>query len=148
MTRLLTATLGVLLAMSAPALARDHQSARQAAAQEHGHDGHGQPAASGSLAGVWALTMLSHQVGLELEQDGATLSGRMLIMGTYVEVTGEVTGGAFTLTGKASLGAGHPSGRRVPLRLTGHLEADGTIAGEVDTENGPQPWTGERLPTP
>jgi hypothetical protein len=40
----------------------------------------------------------------------------------------------------------HSDGTRVPLELTGHLEADGTIEGEADAANGPEKWTGERSP--
>ncbi|MGE3274733.1 MAG: hypothetical protein AB7O67_06450 [Vicinamibacterales bacterium] len=99
------------------------------------------------ISGVWALTLMSHQVGLELEQDGGTLKGRLLIMGQYVPVTGAFSGETFTLTGDAKVG--HRSdANAVPLELTGHLEEDGTLAGEVATSDGPQAWTGERLPKP
>ena len=46
--------------------------------------------AAKGVAGVAALTMLSHQIGLELVRDGSALAGTLLIMGRNVEVEGTV----------------------------------------------------------
>lgn len=136
----MTRLLGFVLALALGAVT--------ASAQDPSHHGGTHDAtAAPDISGVWALTLLSHQVGLELEQDGNALKGQLLIMGTYVPVDGAFEADTFTLTGKGEI-AGRPGARRVPLKLTGHLKEDGTLEGEVATSDGPQAWTGERLPKP
>ncbi|MGE0043082.1 MAG: hypothetical protein AB7H88_21890 [Vicinamibacterales bacterium] len=137
MTRLLSATLALLLAAAAPGLAKPGHRGPQDH-QDPGHPPENHEIREGGLAGVWALTLLSHQVGLELEVEGTTLTGRMLIMGRYVPVSGEGTAETFTLTASEGL--------RSPITLTGALLPDGSLEGTVPRGEGTETWTGERLP--
>jgi hypothetical protein len=97
-------------------------------------------AADGKIAGTWVLDVAGHQVGLGLEQDGAKLTGTLVIMGQNVLVEGEMAGGYFSL-------ANAPDEPR-KMKLSGKLKDDGTMEGDIETGHGNHRWKGERLKSP
>jgi len=138
---------------------------------------HMQPqAALASLAGTWNMSLIGDHVipvALVLEQNGTALKGTFIMMGKDFPVTGELTGGKFTLKGKGpafgrpagdhaagAAAAGAPTPANGPQRATptagladmtinGTVNADGDLAGEMLTKmeerTGTIKWTAERL---
>lgn len=108
----------------------------------------GQTADHSTLSGTWNMSLNGGDhvvpVGLVLEQDGKTLTGTLMIMGKDVPLEGEYVDGALKLSGNAQIGTGdgHSLG---PLKITGTLKDDGTLAGEFESPHGPLSWTAERL---
>ncbi len=112
------------------------------------------PAAT--VAGTWTMTVMSHQVGMVLAQDGKKVTGTFMLMGKDVPVEGEFVDGTLTLTSNARImapstpnaealhgGAAPPSS---PLGMTAKLQDDGTLAGEMPSANGqPLTFIAERL---
>lgn len=108
-------------------------------------DQHAAPIAG--VAGTWDVLLMSHQVGLVLEQDPADASkvtGTLMIMGQDVPVDGTFVDGRLTLTGAARIGD-HDNGAPVAMRLTATLKGDDTLEGEMATAKEPVKWTAERL---
>jgi hypothetical protein len=103
-----------------------------------------QPAAK-TVAGTWNMTLMSHQVGLELTQDGTAVTGTLMMMGKDVTVEGTFVDGALTLVGIGARVADREGGTPVEMKLTGRLTADDTLEGEVTSPRGPATWTAERL---
>ena len=112
-----------------------------------------QTPAKGSLTdvtGVWTMLVAGHQIGLELSQDGATVEGVMLAMGRRVLLVGTYVDRHLTLKGErpedgagadgAETGKGEKPG---PIIAT--MKDDGTLEGELSTNQGRTQWTGERL---
>jgi len=97
------------------------------------------------VAGTWNMTLLSHQVGLELTQDGAAVTGTLMMMGKDVKVEGTFTDGVLALTGIGAKMADHEGGQAMEIKLRGRLTPDDTLEGEIDTARGPAKWTAERL---
>jgi hypothetical protein len=100
----------------------------------------GAQAPSDSIAGTWVLEFQGHQVGLGLEQDGQKLTGTLVMMGTKVLVDGEYADRRFTL-------ASAPD-EATKVKLTGKLNEDGTMEGDVETRHGTMRWKAERLKPP
>ena len=100
-----------------------------------------------NIAGTWVLQIESHQIGLELEQDGAKLQGTLQIMGRNILVDGEFTDRSFTLTSEqnAPSHGGEPTS---PVKITGKLKDDGTMEGDLSGGRRAMRWTGERLKRP
>jgi hypothetical protein len=101
-----------------------------------------------NIQGTWILLIEGHQIGLAIEQDGQKLTGTLQIMGKMVPVDGEIDEQAFTLAAEAAQFAGHGQNETVPLVLTGKLNDDGNLEGEISTARGRLKWTGERLKRP
>jgi hypothetical protein len=109
-----------------------------------------------SVAGTWTMTVMSHQVGLVLAQDGKKVTGTFMLMGKDVPMEGEFVDGTLTLTSNARImtppaagaaavhgGAATPG---APLAITAKLQDDGTLAGEMPNGSGqPLTWIAERL---
>jgi len=109
-----------------------------------------------SIAGTWTMTVMSHQVGMVLAQDGKRVTGTFMLMGKDVAVEGEFVDNTLTLTSNARImappaanaeafhgGAAPPSS---PLTIKATLQDDGTLAGEMPGANGkPLTWIAERL---
>lgn len=133
MTRFLTFALAFTLAASVPVTI----AGAQEKPAEKANDARG-------VAGVWALTMLSHQIGLELQQDGTALTGTLLVMGRSVAVEGTFVDGKLDLDGDGKFADRH-GGEGVPIKIVGRLKDDGTLEGTVKTSRGWEEWTGERL---
>lgn len=112
--------------------------------------------AAGSLTdvtGVWTMLVAGHQIGLELEQKGTKVEGVMLAMGRRVLLVGDFVERALTLKGeRPEDGAGFQHGGEpaadAPGPIVATMQDDGTLAGELSTNQGRTKWTGERLKTP
>jgi hypothetical protein len=103
-------------------------------------------AAGPSVAGTWNMTLMSHQVALELTQTGKAVTGTLMMMGKDVPVEGEFVDRVLTLVGVgAKVGGDQHGGEAVALKLTGKLLEDDTLKGEFATARGPAEWTAERL---
>ena len=112
------------------------------------------------FVGTWNIEMMSHQVALVIEPaEGNKVTATMMMMGNDMPLKGELADGTLTLTGvkpegatagAATLGGpqhGAPeTGARPSARpITAKLQEDGTLAGEMMTNQGPVKWTGEKL---
>src|SRR5688572_17077505 len=105
---------------------------------------------AGSLAdvtGVWVMQVASHQIGLELEQKGTVVEGVMLAMGQRILLIGDYVDRTLTLKGeKPQDGAPAPhAGGPGSGPITAKMLDDGTLEGELSTNQGRTKWTGERL---
>ena len=98
-----------------------------------------------SVAGTWNMTLMSHQVGLELTQTGTKVTGTLMIMGKDVPVEGEFVDRALTLVGVGAKVSDQHGGPAVDMKLTAKLLEDDTLEGEAVTARGPAKWTAERL---
>jgi hypothetical protein len=99
-----------------------------------------------NLTGDWTLSLIGDHVmhsGLVLEQTGTKLTGTMLLMGKEAPVDGEFVDGLITLAVKAEMR--DSDGHGVRMELTGKLQDDGTLGGELQTPRGTVQWTAERL---
>lgn len=112
------------------------------------------------FAGTWNIELMSHQVALVIEPaEGNKVTATMMMMGNDLPLKGELVDGTLSLvgvktegaTGSATLGAappqhGAPAGQKPAGRpITAMLQEDGTIAGEMMTNQGPAKFTGEKL---
>jgi hypothetical protein len=108
------------------------------------------------FVGTWNIEVMSHQVALVIEkQDATKATATMMMMGRDVPLKGELVDRTLTLVGVKAEGesshlsapqhGGAPGGNAKPIVVT--LQDDGTIAGEMITNNGPVKWTGEKLRT-
>jgi hypothetical protein len=111
--------------------------------------------------GTWNIELMSHQVALVIEAaEGNKVTATMMMMGNDLPLKGELADGRLTLvgvksegaTGAAKVGGGPPqhgadaAGHQPPARpITAQLQEDGTLAGEMMTNQGAAKWTGERL---
>jgi hypothetical protein len=142
MLKKVTSLLAVL-ALSAGASAQDKKTATVA-----------------DFAGTWNVEMMSHQVALVIEPaEGNQVTATMMMMGNDLPLKGELVEGTLTLvgvkteggTGSATLGAGPQHGaaanshKPAARPITARLQEDGTLAGEMMTNQGPAKFTGERL---
>ncbi|HMD36107.1 MAG TPA: hypothetical protein VKH42_14115 [Vicinamibacterales bacterium] len=104
-----------------------------------------------TVTGVWQVGLQGDHVvpvGLELKQDGTTVTGRILMPSNHgdrreIELAGSFIDGKLTLasTTEVSLKM-HDRDEKTKLRLEGRMEKDGTMSGTfMDT----MPWTAERL---
>ena len=112
------------------------------------------------FAGTWNIELMSHQIALVIEAaDANNATGTMMMMGRDVMLKGELADRTITFVGvktegggnaaanpdHAALHAGQSSPQPQPIKVT--LQEDGTLAGEMMTNNGPVKWTGEKLRT-
>jgi hypothetical protein len=104
-----------------------------------------------NVTGTWDMSMMSHQFGLVLEQDGTTVAGTLMLMGKDVPISGDFTDGKLSLVGKGAFmsrpdGHGGEGQKPIPITLTGVLKDDGTLEGEAPAMGGGMAkWTAERL---
>lgn len=135
------------------------------------------PRKDNSLTGTWTMGLIGDHVipvALVLDQNGSALTGTFIFMGKDFPVTGEVAGGKITLKGQgpafgsrnghdagvaAGAGPGKPAvaGPAAPgaapqladMVITGAIDADGALAGNLATKMGEATgtikWTAERL---
>ena len=104
------------------------------------------------FAGTWNIEMMSHQIALVVEPtQGNKVDATLMLMGRDTPLKGEFADRSLTLSAVKQEGeAGAPgvhaapagSGAK-PLVIT--LQDDGTIAGEMMTQQGPVKFTGEKL---
>jgi hypothetical protein len=107
------------------------------------------------FAGTWNIEMMSHQIALVIEaQEGNTVTATLMAMGRDVPLKGELVEKTLTLVGVKSdfddlpqhggvAASNGPNAK--PLVMS--LQDDGTLAGEMMTNQGPVKWTGEKLKT-
>ena len=100
-----------------------------------------------TVTGTWDVNLMSHQLGLVLEQQGTKVTGTLMVMGKDVEVEGEFVDGTLRIVGKGAAFARHddPNGKPTPITLTGTMKEDGTLEGEAPGPQGVAKWTAERL---
>jgi hypothetical protein len=104
------------------------------------------------FVGTWNIEMMSHQIALVVEPaEGAKVNATLMLMGRDTPLKGEFADRSITLSALKQEGeAGGPgvhaapagSGAK-PLVIT--MQDDGTIAGEMMTQQGPVKFTGEKL---
>lgn len=107
------------------------------------------------FAGTWNIEMMSHQIALVIEpQEANKVTATMMVMGRDVALKGELVEKTLTLVGvKSDLDsvpnhggvAASDGANAKPLVMS--LQDDGTLAGEMMTNQGPVKWTGEKLKT-
>lgn len=100
------------------------------------------------VTGVWIVHVESHQVGLELEQDGTAVQGVMLVMGQRQLLTGTYENRELRLVGEKTEEESpnpHGTGGATPGPIVARMLDDGTLEGELSTNRGRSKWTGERL---
>lgn len=104
------------------------------------------------FTGTWNIEVMSHQIALVIEpKEANSVTATMMIMGKDVPLKGELVDKTISLVGvpgdHLSQG-GHvqatPAGQGGQA-ITVTMQDDGTIAGEMMTNNGPVKWTGEKL---
>lgn len=107
------------------------------------------PVTVDDFAGTWNIEVMSHQVALVIErQDASKVTATMMMMGRDVPLTGELVDRTITFVGvKSEAEGGHVNvaANAKPIVVT--MQDDGTLAGEMMTNNGPVKWTAERLKT-
>jgi hypothetical protein len=116
------------------------------------------------FAGTWNIEVMSHQIAMVIEPaEGNTVTATMMMMGRDTLLKGELVDKTLTLVGVKSEANGtmppeHGTpghDHEVPVAAAGGgpkpilvtLQEDGTIAGEMMTNNGPVKWVGEKLKT-
>ena len=107
------------------------------------------------FVGTWNIEVMSHQVALVIEkQDATKATATMMMMGRDVPLKGELVNRTITFVGVKTEGQdshltapqhGAQAGNAKPIVVT--LQEDGTLTGEMMTNNGPVKWTGEKLRT-
>ena len=108
------------------------------------------------FVGTWNIEVMSHQVALVIEkQDATKATATMMMMGRDVPLKGELVNRTLTFVGVKAEGeashlaapqhGGAPGGNAKPIVVT--LQDDGTITGEMMTQQGPVKFTGEKLKT-
>lgn len=119
------------------------------------------------FSGTWNIEFMSHQIALVIEpKDASHVTATMMMMGRDLALKGELKDRTLTLVADrsaagadgaaASAGpAGHDAptapadaarhGTPAPRPIVVTLQPDGTISGEMMTNQGPGTWTGERL---
>ena len=114
------------------------------------------------FAGTWNIEVMSHQIAMVIEPaEGNTVTPTMMMMGRDTLLKGELVDKTLTLVGVKSeangtmppehgtpghdheVPAAAAGGGPKPILVT--LQEDGTIAGEMMTNQGPVKWTGEKL---
>ncbi|HUQ86960.1 MAG TPA: hypothetical protein VM096_05335 [Vicinamibacterales bacterium] len=111
------------------------------------------------FAGTWNIEAMSHQIALVIEPaEGNKVTATMMMMGRDTFLKGELVDKTLTLVGVKSEANGNmpaehgtpghdhdvpPASAAKPIVVT--LQEDGTIAGEMMTNQGPVKWTGEKL---
>jgi hypothetical protein len=114
------------------------------------------------FAGTWNIEVMSHQIAMVIEPaQGNTVTATMMMMGRDTLLKGELVDKTLTLVGVKSetngtmppehgtpghdheVPAAAAGGGPKPILVT--LQEDGTIAGEMMTNQGPVKWTGEKL---
>ena len=101
------------------------------------------------FAGTWNIEVMSHQVALVIEkQDANNVTGTMMMMGRDVPLKGALVDRTITFVGVKADGdgGGHVNvANAKPIVVT--MQDDGTLTGEMMTNNGPVKWTAEKLRT-
>lgn len=98
------------------------------------------------VSGVWIMLVEGHQIGLELAQEGTAVKGVMLAMGRRQLLEGTYIDRELTLKGERPEDQGGTTHDLTAGPIIARMLDDGTLDGELSTNRGRRPWTGERLP--
>lgn len=96
--------------------------------------------AAPDVTGTWNMTLHSHQIALELKQEGKKVTGTLMMPNGDLPVSGEFVDGKLSL---ATVTEG--SSNTAQMKLDGKLQEDGTLAGEFVSPRGRAEWSAERL---
>lgn len=110
------------------------------------------------FVGTWNIEVMSHQIALVIDkQDATKATGTMMAMGRDTLLKGELSGRTITFTGVKPEGEAahadpsaipnHGAAQGTPKPIVVTLQEDGTLTGEMMTNQGPVKWTGEKLKT-
>jgi hypothetical protein len=103
--------------------------------------------APANVTGKWRMTITFNdgprQAGLELEQSGRKVAGRLVatFAGSDLALEGEFANGQMTMSGSTT-GGPHPG---MQLDFAGTLGDDGALRGTLSSAMGDFKWTAERL---
>lgn len=111
------------------------------------------------FAGTWNIEVMSHQIAMVIEPaEGNKVTATMMMMGRDTLLKGELVEKTLTLVGVKSEANGNMPAEHgtpghdhqvpaanAPKPIVVTLQDDGTIAGEMMTNQGPVKWTGEKL---
>jgi len=111
------------------------------------------------FVGTWNIELMSHQIALVVDPvEGNKVTGTLMMMGRDTLLKGELVDRTITFVGIKSEASGNmppehgtpghdheapAAGGPKPIVVT--LQEDGTITGEMMTNQGPVKWTGEKL---
>ena len=113
------------------------------------------PVTVADFVGTWNIEVMSHQVALVIEPaESNKVTATMMMMGNDVPLKGELVDRTLTLSGVRTEGAAatappvaphvaHQPPALKPITVT--MQDDGTVAGEMMTNQGPVKWTGAKL---
>jgi len=103
-----------------------------------------------TVSGVWQMNVeAGHvlQIGMELKQDGTTVTGTILMPTQHagqrreVSLKGEFADGALKLSGTTD-GASEDT---ATVAIEAKMQKDGTLSGTLSAGSHSAPWTGARL---
>ena len=100
------------------------------------------------VTGTWAITIESHQLGLELEQKDAKVEGVLHAMGQRILLIGEFADRKLILKGEQSEDQIAQAKEDGAGPITATMMDDGTLSGELSTNHGRAKFTAERLKKP
>ena len=99
------------------------------------------------VTGTWAITIESHQLGLELEQKDTRVEGVLHAMGQRILLVGTFADRKLVLKGEPIEGE-PPAKENGAGPITATMMDDGTLSGELSTNHGRAKFTAERLKKP
>jgi hypothetical protein len=99
------------------------------------------------VTGTWAITIESHQLGLELDQKDAKVEGILHAMGQRILLVGTFADRKLILKGEPVEGE-PPAKDNGAGPITATMMDDGTLSGELSTNHGRATFTAERLKKP
>ena len=116
----------------------------------------GKPITVADFTGTWNIEFMSHQLALVIEPAGGNkATATLMVMGRDIPLKGELVERTITFTGvkpdgqstdaDPSHGGGTASNGPAAKPIVVTLQEDGTLAGEMTTNNGPGKWTAEKL---
>lgn len=100
------------------------------------------------VTGTWAITIESHQLGLELDQKETRVEGVLHSMGQRILLVGTFADRRLILKGEPTEGQPPPAKDNGAGPITATMMDDGTLSGELSTNHGRHKFTAERLKKP
>lgn len=100
------------------------------------------------VTGTWAITIESHQLGLELDQKETKVEGVLHAMGQRILLVGTFADRQLILKGEPIEGQPPPANDNGAGPITATMMDDGILSGELSTNHGRHKFTAERLKKP
>jgi hypothetical protein len=100
------------------------------------------------VTGTWAITIESHQLGLELDQKDTKVEGVLYAMGQRILLVGTFADRQLILKGEPSEDQPPSAKDNGAGPITATMMDDGTLSGELSTTHGRAKFTAERLKKP